>query len=57
MSWSFIYLFKTFYFYFWLRWIFVGCARAFSGCGERGLLFVALHGLIAVSSVIAEHGL
>ena len=27
------------------------CARAFSGCGERGLLF------IAVASLVAEHGL
>ena len=34
------------------------CARAFSSCGERGLLFVALHGiLIAVASLVAEHGL
>ena len=34
------------------------CARAFSSCGERGLLFVAVHGLlIAVASLVAEHGL
>ena len=34
------------------------CARAFSSCGERGLLFVAVHGLlIAVASLAAEHGL
>ena len=34
------------------------CARAFSSCGERGLLFVAVHGLlIAVASHVAEHGL
>ena len=34
------------------------CARAFSGCGERGLLFVAVRGLlIAVASLVAEHGL
>ena len=34
------------------------CARAFSSCGERGLLFVALCGLlIAVASLVAEHGL
>ena len=26
--------------YFWLRWVFC-CARAFSSCSERGLLFVA----------------
>ena len=34
------------------------CARAFSSCGERGLLFVVVRGfLIAVSSPVAEHGL
>ena len=31
------------------------CARAFSGCGERGLLFVAVRRLlIAVASLVAE---
>ena len=35
-----------------------GCARAFSSCGQRGLLFIAVCGpLIAVASVVAEHGL
>ena len=34
------------------------CARAFSSCGKRGLLFVAVHRLlIAVASLAAEHGL
>ena len=34
------------------------CGRAFSSCGERGLLFVAVHGLlIAVASLVAEHKL
>ena len=34
------------------------CVRAFSSCGERGLFFVAVHGLlIAVASLDAEHGL
>ena len=34
------------------------CTQAFSSCGERGLLFVAVHGLlIAVASLVAEHGL
>ena len=33
-------------------------ARAFSSCGERGLLFVAVRGLlIVVASLVAEHGL
>ena len=34
------------------------CAWAFSRCGERGLLFVAVHGLlIAVASLVVELGL
>ena len=34
------------------------CAQAFSSCGERGLLFVAVCGLlIVVASLVAEHGL
>ena len=34
------------------------CAQAFSSCGERGLLFVAVRGfLIAVTSLVAECGL
>ena len=34
------------------------CARAFSSCGEQGLLFVVVHGLlIAVASLVVEHGL
>ena len=33
------------------------CARAFSSCGERGLLFVAVCGLlIAVASLVEEQG-
>ena len=34
------------------------CTWAFSSCGERGPLFVAVCGLlIAVASLVAEHGL
>ena len=34
------------------------CSWAFSSCGERELLFVAVRGLlIAVASLVAEHGL
>ena len=34
------------------------CAWAFSSCGERGLLFVAVRRLlIVVASLVAEHGL
>ena len=32
--------------------------RAFSSCGEQGLLFVAVHGLlIAAASLVVEHRL
>ena len=34
------------------------CPRAFSSCGEQGLLFTAVRGLlIAVASLVVEHGL
>ena len=34
------------------------CVRAFSSCGERGLFFVLVHGLlIAVASLVEKHGL
>ena len=34
------------------------CTRAFSSCGEWGLLFIAVHGLLTVVvSLVAEHGL
>ena len=33
------------------------CTRAFSSCGERGLLFIAVRVLIAVASLVVEHGL
>ena len=34
------------------------CARACSSCGEWGLFFVAVHGLlIVIASLVAEHGL
>ena len=34
------------------------CTRAFFGWVERGLLFIVVHRLlIAVSSLVAEHGL
>ena len=34
--------------YFWLRWVFVAVRGLFSSCGEQGLLFVAVHGLLIV---------
>ena len=43
--------------YFGVHRVFVA-ARPFSSCGERGSLFAAVHGLlIAVASLVAEHGL
>ena len=34
------------------------CKQAFSSCGERGLLFIVVHGLlIVVASLVAELGL
>ena len=43
---------------FWLHWVFVAARGLFSSCGERGLLFVVVHGLLtAVASLVAEHGL
>ena len=34
------------------------CTQAFSSCGERGLLFIAVRGLVvAVASLSVEHGL
>ena len=54
-----IYIFKiNLFIYFWLHRVFVAACWLFSGCGEQGLLFVAMHGLlIAVASLVVEHGL
>ena len=47
---KFIYLFIYF--------IFGSSLLSAGSCGERGLLFVAVHGLLmAVASLVAEHGL
>ena len=44
--------------YFWLCWVFIFCARAFSSCGERGLLFIAVRGpLTIVASLVVERRL
>ena len=46
-----------------LEYFFFGCVgslllhAAFSSCGERGLLFVALHGLLIAVASLVEHGL
>ena len=56
--------FLSFHFLFIYLFIFLAAlglhcsARAFSSCGEWGLLFVAVRGLlIEVDSLVAEHGL
>ena len=63
MSYLFIYLFNKDDFVLFYVFIF-GCfgslllCVAFSSCGEWGLLFIAVRGLlIAVASLVAEHGL
>ena len=49
--------FVFFCFLFWLCQVFVA-ARVFSSCGEQGLLFLVVCGLlIAVASLVVEHGL
>ena len=54
---KFIYLFM-YLFNFWLCWVFVAVRGLFSSCGEWGLLFVAVCGLLTVvASLAAEHGL
>ena len=49
---------EVIFFFFFLAVLGLCCwARAFSSCGEWGLLFVAACGLlIAVASLVAEHG-
>ena len=44
---KFIYLFI---YYFWLCWVFVATCRL-SLCGEHGLLFVVVHGLLLLRSM------
>ena len=55
-----------FFFWFFFKFIYLFlaalglrcCPQAFSSCGERGLLFVAVRGLlVAVASLVAEHRL
>ena len=33
------------------------CVQAFSSCSERGLLFLAVHGLLIAVASLVEHGL
>ena len=53
------FLFFNFYLYLFLAVLGLRfCARAFSSCGKRGPLFIAVHGPLTVAaSLIAEHRL
>ena len=45
--------FKTFYLFIYLFWGALGlrfCAKAFSSCGERGPLFIAVRGPLTVAA-------
>ena len=55
----FIYLFVCLFIFLFLAVMGLRCCtRAFSSCGEQGLLFLAVRGLhIAVASLVAEHRL
>ena len=61
MLWIYIFFSNKFLFLFYLFLAALGlrcCMRAFSSCGEQGLLFAVARGLlIAVASLVAERGL
>ena len=55
---GFFFLFFNFIYLFLAALHLCCCTRAFSSCCERGLLFLAVRGLlIVVSSLVADHGL
>ena len=55
----YIYIYIYLFIYLFLAALGLRCwARAFSSCGEQGLLFVVVRGLlIAGASLVVEHGL
>ena len=55
----YIYIYINLFIYLFLAALGLCCStRPFSSCGEHGLLFVAVRGLlIEVASLVAEHGL
>ena len=60
----FSYFFSFFFKFIYFIYLFLAalglccCAWAFSSCGGRGLLFIAVRGLlIALASLVVEHGL
>ena len=57
-TWTFVILFLNFIYLFLAVLGLRFCARAFSSCGKRGSLFIAVHGpLTIVASPVAEHRL
>ena len=56
---SLVFFKKNFFFFFFLAALGLRCcARAFSSCRERGLLFIVVRGLRnEVASLVADHGL
>ena len=55
---SFFCFFKILFIYFWLHWVFIAVRGLSLVNRERGLLFVAVRGLlIVVASLVVEHGL
>ena len=57
----YLFIFNKFIYFIYLLLAVLGlrfCARAFSGCGERGPLFIAVRGPLTIAaSLVAEHGL
>ena len=51
------FLFLNLFIYFWLLWVFVAACGLSLVALSGGLLFVAVRGLIAVASPVAERGL
>ena len=55
---SFLKFFNKFIYYFWLHRVFVAVCRLSLFAASGGLLFIVVHGLlIAVASLVVEHGL
>ena len=57
---AFFFFFYKFFYFIYLFLAVLGlrcCVWAFSSCSERGLLFVVVRRLIAVASLVVEHGL
>ena len=63
-KWVFVYQFLLFLIYLFIIYLFLAvlglrfCVRAFSSCGKRGPLFIAVHGPLTIAaSPVAEHRL